>query len=104
MSLNRSEIEATRADLRRHLDASGLTPDDLAAWLGVPSRRVDEALAVEGADPALVWYVRDALDAEVRRKGTDAGAWTVLSDAARRTAQAWFRLHALPPRDASASS
>lgn len=88
----------TAQDLQRHLPAAGLSRADLARWLGLTTDELDAVLAMDGrADPVQVWLVRDALDQAVREAGGDP-TWSVLTDAARRQGQRWFRLVAVPPR------
>lgn len=98
MSLNRNETEQTGRELRRHAEVTGLEAAQLGHWLGVPTSAVEQVLAMDGADPALVWLVRDALDLDARERGLDAGGWSTMTDANRRRAQAWFRLRDVPPR------
>lgn len=97
MSLDRSQQQATGEDLRRHLEASGLTTADLAGWLDLPAADIENALSMSGADPLVVWQVRDALDQVTRPSGGE-GDWSVLTEANRRRAQQWFRLRDVPPR------
>lgn len=98
MSLNRTETQQTGRELRRHAEAAGLDAAQLGDWLGASESAVEQVLAMDGADPALVWLVRDALDLEVRERGLDAGGWSTMTDANRRRAQSWFRLRDVPAR------
>lgn len=98
MSLNHREREITGVELRRHADAAGLGASERGAWLGLDEVTVARVLTMTEADPVLVWYLRDALDAAVRRRGADGGGWSVLTDAARLRAQQWFALRDVPPQ------
>lgn len=99
VSLNSREREITGEQLRRHVEALGVKAQELGAWLGLETETVERTVSMQGADPALVWLVRDGLDALARHRGVDAGGWTVLTDASRQAAQRWFRLRPVPSVD-----
>ena len=97
VSLNSREREVTGEQLRRHVEVLGVSEQALAAWLDLEPQAVEDTVAVRGADPVVVWLVRDGLDGLARHRGVDAGGWTVLTDSSRQAAQRWFRLRVVPP-------
>lgn len=98
MSLDRSQMAATADDLRANLERAGLTPDELASWLGLPTEEVAGVIAMDGeASPVEVWLVRDAIEETLRADG-DGGDWSVLTDANRDRALGWYPLRDVPTR------
>lgn len=70
MSLNDTQRATTRGELAANLRIAGTTPADLAAALDLPIREVHAALDVsDGADPAVVWAVRDRIERLVAERG-----------------------------------
>lgn len=99
MSLDSAQRARTAAELRQHLEVSGLRVADVASWLGWAPADVESVLAMDGrTSPVDVWLLRDVLDTAVANSGRDAGGWTVMTDAARQQAQVWFRLKTPPPQ------
>lgn len=92
MSLNEQERARTAQELSAHADALGLTHEQIAQKAGLGADAVDGILSMASGDPVATWAVRDVLDAEARRRGVDAGGWSVLTDAARVQATRWFAL------------
>ncbi|MHA7985166.1 DUF2316 family protein [Rathayibacter sp. CAU 1779] len=90
MSLNRSELEQTRLELRQNLKLSGWSEQRLADALGFDTERLHEALTIAEPDPADVWLVRDALDAAVRASGRDPEPYSRLTEESRANAERWF--------------
>ena len=90
MSLNRSELEQTRLELRQNLKLSGWSEQRIADALGIHAERVREALANAEPDPADVWLVRDALDEAVRASGRDPAPYSRLTEESRPNAERWF--------------
>lgn len=99
MPLTAAKMARTGQELRRHLEASGLTRQDLCDWLDLSPTGLEYVLQMDGdAHPVTTWLVRDALDQAVMGSVADAGGWTVLAAARRREARLWFRLQDVPPR------
>ena len=103
MSLTEAQTARTGQELRRHLEASGLTRQQLCDWLDLAPGELEHVLQMDGdAHPITTWLVRDALDQAVARRGADAGGWSVLTCARRREARLWFRLQEVPPQPSEA--
>ncbi|WP_314301244.1 DUF2316 family protein [Kocuria palustris] len=99
MSLTDAQTARTGQELRRHLEVSDLTRQQLCEWLDLSPSELEHVLQMDGhAHPVTTWLVRDALDQAVAEFGADAGGWTVLTAARRREARLWFRLQDVPPR------
>lgn len=98
MSLNSVQRLTTSAELRAHLDATGIPDAEVAAALGWTVRRLETAVEVGAdCDPVDVWELRDFLSATLRRQGhPGAVSFTVLTDEARTSAQRWFALREPP--------
>ncbi|QNE35269.1 DUF2316 family protein [Leifsonia shinshuensis] len=92
MSLDGEQRERTRGELATAYERAGWPVSRLASALNVGEDRVLAALAVDGAQPADVWLVRDALDAVLRSRGEEPGTWTELPESARASAEGWFGL------------
>ena len=101
MSLDADQRERTRRELAAAFERAGWPASRLASALGVGEDRVLAALAVDGARPADVWLVRDALDAVLRGRGEEPGRWTELPESARASADGWFGLS--DPREVAAA-
>ena len=98
MSLTSTDITATAEELRANLVRAGLSAEELADWLGLPTAEVPSVIAMtDEPDPATVWLVRDAIEATLRAEG-DVGDWAVLTEANRARAREWFDLRELPAR------
>ena len=99
MSLTDAQTARTGQELRRHLEVSDLTRQQLCEWLDLSPSELEHVLQMDGhAHPVTTWLVRDALDQAVAESGADAGGWSVLTTARRREARLWFRLQDVPPR------
>ena len=94
MSLTNAQTARTSQELRRHLEVSDLTRQQLCEWLDLSPSDLEHVLQMDGhAHPVTTWLVRDALDQAVAEFGADAGGWTVLtrSSRARPAARPWQR-------------
>lgn len=89
MSLNESERAQTARELRENFQKSGLTLDQVASELGVSPGQIDQALDLSG-HPASTWKLRDFLQAAVLRNGQTPTDYSVLTEAQRDNARAWF--------------
>ena len=96
MSLDAQEIAVTRDELAANLALSGLTRAEVAADLRLSPARLDSTVAVDDADPADVWLLRDYLEQAVRDAGRSPVPFTVLTPRSRRLARAWFTLRDAP--------
>jgi len=90
MSLNRQQREATSRELRANLALSGYDASRLYRLTGWCVQRIECTLAVDAADPADVWRLRDLLDEVVRGAGHEPVPYTVLTPSVRRAAAGWF--------------
>lgn len=90
MSLTAAQRQQTAAELQANFELSGLSTADLRALTGWTQERVVATLTITQADPADVWRLRDLLDAEVRAAGRTPLAFSVLTEQARASAEAWF--------------
>jgi hypothetical protein len=91
MSLNASQRRLTSTELRANLELAGGTVDELADRAGRTRGAVTDALDVTpGADPVLVWELRDLLETAVEAKGLTPVPYTSLTEGARRSAAGWF--------------
>ncbi|MFT4211921.1 MAG: DUF2316 family protein [Microbacterium sp.] len=99
MSLNARERERTRAELQRAFELVGRDADAVAADLDVTPDRLRRTVAVDDADPADVWLLRDYLVQAAADLDRGPVVFTVLTDAARAQADAWFDLRRAPRRD-----
>lgn len=98
--LNRQEIAATRDELARNADLTGLTPAQIAADLGFTEKHLEQAMTLDRvSDPADVWQLRDYLEQAVRDGGGTPVHFTVLTEASRSPARNWFRLRPAPRHD-----
>jgi len=90
MSLSRSQQARTRKELQSNLALSGWTTTQFAAALGIDEGRLVAALAVDGAHPADVWLIRDAIDAVVRASDREPVPYTSMTEQNRSSAEGWF--------------
>ncbi len=90
MSLNADQRKRTTHELAENAALSGLTRAELIGRCGLTSPRFDSALRVGGANPADVWLLRDVLETAVRDAGRTPVAYSVLTEAMRSAAGAWF--------------
>ena len=95
MSLNKRERAATSEELRANLELSGLSETELQRTLGLSDDQYERVLDVTGADPIDVWLVRDYLERVILDRGSKPVPFTVLTPAARVTAEKWFALYDL---------
>jgi hypothetical protein len=92
MALNKRERAATAAELAANLELSGLTEASLHRALGVTDEQIEAALDASG-DPVDVWLVRDYLDRIILDRGATPLPYSVLTPAARASAEKWFALY-----------
>jgi len=95
MALNKRERAATSEELRANLELSGLSETELQRTLGLSDDQYERVLDVTGADPIDVWLVRDYLERVILDRGSKPVPFTVLTPAARVTAEKWFALYDL---------
>ncbi len=94
--LNNAEIGQTSNELRTNLASSGLTEDQVATDLGFTAAGLQSVLAVDRADPADVWFLRDYLQQAMEKSGAQLTPYTVLTTRSRRQAAGWFPLRNPP--------
>lgn len=99
MSLTEAETSRTAAELRTNFDRSTLTLAEAAADLSVSEAELRARLAVDGADPAAVWQLRDYLEQAVTDAGEAPAPFTVLTEDSRRLARELFALRQAPRHD-----
>lgn len=92
MSLTPAQRAQTAAELARNASLSGLGLEQIAHQCDWSISRTSEALAVDGANPADVWRVRDLLESAVRASGQQPVAYSVLTESMRSAARGWFRI------------
>ena len=92
MALNKRERAATAAKLAANLELSGLSETLLGKALGVTDDQLEAALDATG-DPIDVWLVRDYLDRVILDRGATPLPYSVLTPAARASAEKWFALY-----------
>lgn len=97
MSLNRAQRAATSAELMTNLELSGLTAEQLRDDLGWSAAELDQTLAVTGADPAMVWMLRDVLEKAILARGLRPEPYSWLIPGMAEPQQRWFGLPL--PRD-----
>ena len=90
MSLNASQMDATRRELQANFERSGLSAEAVAARLGVGAADVDTTLQMRHPDPVLVWAVRNVLETAVREAGAEPVPYTSLTEANRANAERLF--------------
>ncbi|WP_411700615.1 DUF2316 family protein [Conyzicola sp.] len=95
MTLNKRERAATSEEQRANLELAGLSEADLQRTLGMDDERVSAALDVTDSDPIDVWLVRDYLERTVLERGRKPRPYSVLTPAARASAERWFALYDL---------
>jgi hypothetical protein len=93
MALNKRQRAATSDELRANLELSGLSENDVQLRLGFTDDQLDSALEVTGADPIDVWLVRDYFERVIVERGAKPVAFTVLTQAARASAEQWYALY-----------
>ena len=72
MSLPDAQTARAGQDLRRHLEVSDLTRQQLCEWLDLSPSELEHVLQMDGhAHPVTTWLVRDALDQAVAESGAD---------------------------------
>lgn len=97
MSLTSRQQRQTASELRTHLDAIGLSEEVVSSDLGFTSERLVRTLSVTNSgDPGDVWLLRDYLVQAAADKGVVVAPFTILTDASRRQAAAWFNLRSTP--------
>ena len=95
MALNKRERAVTSDELRANLELSGLSEIELQRNLGLSDEQYETVLDVTGADPIDVWLVRDYLERVIVDRGSKPVPFTVLTPAARISAEKWFALYDL---------
>ena len=95
MALNKRERSTTSEELRANLELSGLGGAELHRVLGFDDDRLETVLDVTDADPIDVWLVRDYLEHVLVGRGVTPVPFTVLTPAARASAEKWFALYDL---------
>jgi hypothetical protein len=90
MSLNRTQREATKAELQANIAQSGRGIAEIAEGLGVTTETVEETLRVDGADPASVWRLRDHLETAILARGLRPHPYSSLTPQMRSSAALWF--------------
>jgi hypothetical protein len=95
MALSKKQRAATAEELRANFELSGISEDELQRALGIDGDRSDAAFEASGVDVVDVWLVRDYLERIIVERGGTPVPFTVLTPAARASAEKWSALYDL---------
>lgn len=90
MALNEPERLATSDELFENLALSGLSIETVAERLGYTTEEVQDAFVVNGAEPRVVWRLRDLLEDAAEAAGQVPVPYSVLTEERRLQASNWF--------------